>query len=42
MLFYVERSRYVYENKQNQVNMSDAKDDISAQLTAMRVTFYAE
>jgi hypothetical protein len=42
MLFYVERSRYVYENKQKQANLSDKKGDISAKLTFMRITFYAE
>jgi hypothetical protein len=42
MLFYDERSRYVYENKRKQANLSDRKGDISAQMTAMGMTFYAE
>ena len=39
MLFFGERSRYVYENKQILANLSDRKGDISARLTAMRTNF---
>ena len=42
MLINSEGSGNVYENKEKDDYLSAAKDDISAQLDGMRMTFYTE